>query len=299
MELRHLRSFVAAAELEHFGRAAERLHIVQPALSRQIRELEEEIGAPLFTRLKRGVRLTSAGRALREEARQVLGQLDDSLARVRAVASGREGLLRIGFVDTAVYSPALPKLFDRFRRRHPGVRLELLQRTSLAQAELLRRGEIDLAFVYNPPERLGALEARPLWREHILLAVPARHPLAKRRSVRLADLRDEAFVWIPRDLSPAYYDLVFRNCAAAGFRPNIVQEGGTDSAIMSLVAAGAGLSFCLESSRHHRPAGVALVPIRDLKAHVQLAAVWRTDRDNPALPLFVEMLARQRTKSRS
>lgn len=294
MELRHLRSFVAAAELEHFGRAAERLHIVQPALSRQIRELEDEIGAPLFSRLKRGVRLTAAGRVLRDEARQLLARLDDALARTRAIASGREGLLRVGFVDTAVYSPALPKLFDQFRRRHPGVRLELLQRTSLAQAELLRRGEIDLAFVYHHPERLGALAVRPLWRERILLAVPARHRLAKRRSVRLTELREESFVWIPRDLSPAYYDLVFRGCAAAGFRPNIVQEGGTDSAIMSLVAAGAGLSFCLESSRHHRPAGVALVPIRDLKAYVQLDAVWRTDRDNPALPLFVAMLRQRR-----
>lgn len=294
MELRHLRSFVAAAELEHFGRAAERLHIVQPALSRQIRELEDEIGAPLFTRLKRGVRLSAAGRVLRDEVRQLLARLDDALARTRAIASGREGLLRVGFVDTAVYSPALPKLFDQFRHRHPGVRLELLQRTSLAQAELLRRSEIDLAFVYHHPERLGALAMRPLWRERILLAVPARHRLAKRRSVRLAELREESFVWIPRDLSPAYYDLVFRGCAAAGFRPNIVQEGGTDSAIMSLVAAGAGLSFCLESSRHHRPAGVALVPISDLKAHVQLDAVWRTDRDNPALPLFVAMLRQRR-----
>lgn len=294
MELRHLRSFVAAAELEHFGRAAERLHIVQPALSRQIRELEEEIGAPLFTRLKRGVRLTAAGRVLRDEARHLLVRLDDSLARTRAVASGREGLLRVGFVDTAVYSPALPKLFDQFRRRHPGVRLELLQRTSLAQGELLRGGEIDLAFVYHQPERLGSLAVRPLWRERILLAVPARHRLSRRRSVRLAELREESFVWIPRDLSPAYYDLVFRGCAAAGFRPNIVQEGGTDSAIMSLVAAGAGLSFCLESSRRHRPAGVVLVPIRDLKAHVQLDAIWRTDRENPALPLFVAMLQQRR-----
>ncbi len=290
MELRHLRSFVVAAELEHFGRAAERLHIVQPALSRQIRELEDEIGAPLFTRLKRGVRLTAAGRALCTEARTILAQVENSLEHTRAVASGREGLLRVGFVDTAVYSPALPKLFDQFRRRHPGVRLELLQRTSLAQAELLRRGEIDLAFVYHHPERLSALETRPLWRERILLAVPARHRFARRRSVQLAELREESFVWIPRDLSPAYYDLVFRGCAAAGFRPNIVQEGGTDSAIMSLVAAGAGLSFCLESSRHHRPGGVALVLIRNLNAHVQLDAVWRTDRDNPALPLFVAML---------
>ena len=287
MELRHLRSFVAAAELEHFGRAADRLHIVQPALSR---ELEDEIGAPLFTRLKRGVRLTTAGRVLLDEARQVLAQIENALERTRAVASGREGLLRVGFVDTAVYSPALPKLFDMFRRRHPGVRLELLQRTSLAQAELLRRGEIDVAFVYHRPERIGALATHPMWRERILLAVPARHRLGARRSVRLAELRDEAFVWISRDLSPAYYDLVFRSCAAAGFQPKIVQEGGTDSAIMNLVAAGAGLSFALESSRHHRPAGVALVPIRDLKAHVHLDAVWRTDRENPALALFVAML---------
>ena len=290
MELRHLRSFVVTAELEHFGRAAQRLAIVQPALSRQMRELEDEIGAPLFTRLPRGVRLTAAGRALRAEARAILDRVDRAVGQARDVAAGRTGSLGIGFVDTAMHAPALPRLLDAFRCRQPGIRLELHQRTSLAQADGLRSGALDVGFVYHRPERQPALAAHRILDERIVLAAPRAHPLAGRRRVRLAELRDEPFVWIPRALSPAYHDLVFSACAAHGFRPRVVQEGGADSAILSLVAAGAGLSFYLASTRHRRPPGVALVPIADLRAVLRLEAVWRMDNANPALPAFLAAL---------
>lgn len=289
MELRHLRYFVAAAELEHFGRAAQRLGIVQPALSKQIRELEEEIGTPLFTRLKRGVRLTAAGRDFCAEAQALLARIPPAVQRARAIAQGRLGQLKIGFVDTVVYHPGWSRIIDRFRRQHPEVRLDLVQHPSLEQGELLRSGAIDAGFVYHQPSTLATLCHHRLLAEKIVLAAPARHPLARQRTVKLTALRDESFVWIPRALSPPYYDLIFSACAARGFAPRIVQEGRSDSAILSLVAAGAGLTFCLASTRYRLPQGVKLIALSDLSPRVHLDLVWRSDHTNPTLPHFLAL----------
>ncbi|HLP03420.1 MAG TPA: LysR substrate-binding domain-containing protein [Opitutaceae bacterium] len=290
MELRHLRSFLVAAELEHFGRAAQRLHIVQPALSRQIRELEAELRVALFERLPRGVCLTAAGRAFGDDARILLADADRAAEHARQVAAGLVGALAVGFVDTAVHAPALPRLLDAFRRTHPTVRLALREQTSLEQAELLRRGALDIGFVYHrpaPPPRFGH---HRLLTERIVLAVPAKHRLARRRSIRLAELREEAFVWIPESLSPAYSDLVYRACAASGFRPRVVQEGDSEGALLAMVAAGAGLTFCLRSARYRLPPEVVLVALPEMTTPVHLGAVWREDNTNPTLPSFLEQL---------
>lgn len=294
MELRHLRSFLVAAETEHFGRAAARLHVVQPALSKQMRELETEIGAALFERLPRGVRLTAAGREFAGQARVLLDQLASAVAAARDTAAGRRGRLFIGHVDTALHAPLLPKLFAGFQRTHPGVTLELLQHTSLQQADLLRKGTIDLAFAYHRPDRLGDLAERPVLTDKVVLAVPPAHRLARKRTVAWPDLRRESFVWIPRDLSPAYHDLVFSTCRRHGFQPKIVQESRSDSALLSLVQAGTGLTFCLASTRHRRPQGVVLLNLREPLPPFTLSAYWRSGNDNPALPLFTQILPQGR-----
>lgn len=287
MELRHLRYFVVAAQLEHFGRAAARLAIVQPALSRQIGELEAELGVSLFERLARGVRLTAAGRVFLAEAEALLARAGQASERVRDVAAGRAGRLRIGFVDTAVYGPALPRLLQAFRRKHPAVRLELTQQTSLEQGERLQESALDVACVYHLPRRVPGLATHRLGEEPIVVAVPAAHPLARRRRVKLVALRDEDFVWIPRTLSPAYHGRVFAACREKGFEPRVVQEGQTDQEILSLVALGVGVSFCLASVVHRKPVEVALVRIADLKIGVQLVAAWRADNGNPSLAAFL------------
>lgn len=283
MELRHLRYFVVTAQLEHFGRAAARLAIVQPALSKQIRELEAELGTPLFERLSRGVRLTAAGQAFREEAERLLRAADQAVGRARDVARGKTGRLRVGFVDTAIYHPILPRIIQAFRVAHPGVRLDLVQEPSAVQGEMLRAGTLNLAFAFHRPSDLATLAAHPILSERIRLAVPRAHPLAQRRRVRLAALREEAFVWIPRALSPRFHDAVFAACARHGFAPRIVQEGGTDLTILSLVAAGVGLSFCVGSAERRKPEDVVLVDLPDLDLTVHLDALWRSDDRNPAL----------------
>jgi DNA-binding transcriptional LysR family regulator len=290
MELRHLRYFVTTAELEHFGRAAARLSIVQPALSKQIRELEAEVGTPLFERLPRGVRLTAAGRAFLTDARAVLQQTEAAAQRARDVGRGRAGRLRVGFVDTAIYHPVLPRIFRDFRRQQPGVDLELVQQPSLAQGELLRTGALDAGFVFHHPAHLPTLAHHFVAADPIVLAVPAPHPFARRRGVRLAELKDENFVWIPRALSPRFHDGVHAACARHGFAPRIVQEGSSDVAILSLVAAGVGLSFCVGSVAHRKPKNVRLVRLPDLRMTVQLDAIWRTDHANPALPPFLALV---------
>lgn len=292
MELRHLRYFVVAAQLEHFGRAAARLAIVQPALSKQIRELETEIGTTLFVRLPRGVRLTAAGRTFLHEATALLTQVNLAAQRARDVGHGQTGRLRVGFVDTTIYHPALPRIIHDFRRRFPAVQLDLVQQPSLAQGEMLRTGSIDVGFVYHRPTGLPQLACHPLLVEKIMLAVPRTHRLAARRRVRLAELRDENFVWIPRTVSPPFYDGVIAACQRHGFVPRIVQEGHTDLTILSLVATGVGLTFCVASTVHRKPAEVTLVSVPDLKLTVRLEAVWRTDHANPALPHFLSVMRR-------
>lgn len=290
MEFRHLRSFVAAGQLEHFGRAAARLAIAQPALSRQIQELEEELGTPLFERLPRGVRLTAAGRAFLREAEALLAQARDAIERTRDAGAGRTGRLRIGFVDTAIYRPDLPALLQDFRGGFPGVQLELVQQPSAVQGERLRAGTLDVGFVYHLPADVPALATHRLHAEKIVLALPASHRLATRRRLRLAALRDEPFVWIPRPLSPPFYDGVFAACHRAGFEPRVVQESQSDLANLSLVAAGAGLTFCVASAALRKPANVALLPVSDLGLTFHLTAIWRTDNANPALAHFLAHL---------
>lgn len=290
MELRHLRYFVATAELEHFGRAAARLSIVQPALSKQIRQLEAELGTALFERLPRGVRLTAAGRGFLDDARALLQQADAAAQRARDTAAGRAGKLRVGFVDTAIYHAVLPRIFHAFRQRYAAVQLELVQQTSFLQGDALRNHALDIGFVFHRPGNLPTLARHPVARDPIVLAAPAKHPLARRRSVRLAELKDEPFVWIPRAVSPPFYDAVFSACARHGFAPRIVQEGQTDLTILSLVAAGAGLSFCVASAAQRKPRELALVRISDFELIVQLEAIWRTDGTNPALPHFLSVV---------
>jgi DNA-binding transcriptional LysR family regulator len=290
MELRHLRYFVITAQLEHFGRAAARLSIVQPALSKQIRELEAEIGTALFERLPRGVRLTAAGRTFLTAATRLLQDVDGAIDQARAVGRGQAGRLRVGFVDTAIYHAVLPRLIDRFRRAFPAVQLELLQQPSAVQGDLLREDRLDLAFLFHRPAQLASLVTHPIAREPIVLAVPRRHAFARRPAVRLAELREERFVWIPRTVSPPFYDRVLSACARHGFTPRIVQEGQTDLTLLSLVATGVGLSFSVASARHRKPKDVRLVPISDLRLTFQLEAAWRRDNPNPALPSFLSLL---------
>ena len=179
MELRHLRYFVATGEEQHYGRAAIRLRVAQPALSRQIQDLEKELGFKLFERLPRGVKLNAAGRLFLEDARRILQELNEAAARAARVASGRSGTLRVGFTENSSWRGVVPNSFRRYREKQPDAELQLQPEGSQAQLEAIRSGRLDAGFVNFMPESDLELDQLLVARQHVELAVPKRHPLTR------------------------------------------------------------------------------------------------------------------------
>jgi DNA-binding transcriptional LysR family regulator len=293
MELRHLRYFVAVGEEQHYGRASRRLRVAQPALSRQIQDLEEEIGFKLFERLPRGVKLNPAGKLFLEDARRILQEISDAAARAARVARGRSGTLRVGFTENASWRGVVPDSFRRFREKQPDAELQLHPAASLDQIEAIRAGRLDAGFVNFMPDADPELDQLAVGNPHVELAVPKRHPLAKLKKARLRDLVDAAFVWFPRWAGPAFYDQLMEACYRGGLKsPRIVQEGNNEATILSLVSTGLGVGWVLGTARWRSPATVAILPVVDLNVTLRLALAWRRDNTSPLLASFIAEVAR-------
>ena len=301
MELRHLRYFVAVAEELHFGRAATRLRIAQPPLSRQIRDLEREIGTPLFDRTARGVDLTPAGNAFLPEARLTLAQAERAQRTALRAARGETGRLRVGFVEAATHSGVLPSVLGFFRMHLPSIGLSLFEMEAVQQAEALRDGRVDLGLIHSPPLDADRwLRVEPVHTDPLNLAVPASHRLAGRARFTLADLETESFVLFPRDVAPSIYDSVIARCRGAGFSPRVVQEAAGWHTLVSLVGAGVGVAFIPRSLRQFKQAGVAYRSVVDLDVDVELFAVWKRGDRSPVRERFVTALrAVGRTRTRA
>ncbi|HSE72162.1 MAG TPA: LysR family transcriptional regulator [Nocardioidaceae bacterium] len=277
MELRHLRYFAAVAETCHFGRAAERLHMAQPALSQAIRQLEAELGTPLLTRTTRQVSLTPAGTFLYDEALRVLGAVDDSVRGVRRIADGRLGLVRIAFTGTAAFSH-LPRIARAVKRDLPGVGLEIhADLLTPAQCEGLRDGSLHLG-VLRPPATGEDLQLRTIEVEPLVLAVAADHRLATEPVVGMADLRSEGFVLYSARES-AVNDAVLRSCKEVGFAPHREHEAPGTAVLLALVAAGLGVALLPASVRAVALGGVVFRDVADAGS-VELALAWRRDDDS-------------------
>jgi DNA-binding transcriptional LysR family regulator len=287
MELRHLRYFVAVAQDEHYGRAAKRLHVAQPSLSRQIQDLEQEIGFQLFDRLPRGIRLSHAGRAFLDDARSILRQVVAATDRAGRVARGLAGTLRVGFPESASWHGIVPDSFRRFRKEQPDAELQLNPMSSLEQVQALRVGALDAGFVFNFPKSDPELDQFVVATEHLVLAAPRRHALTKKSRLRLRDLIDADFIWFPRRQSPAYYDRLVQACVRGGLSPRIVQEAIDQATILSLVVCGLGVAFVSEATRWRCPQDVVLRPVVDLSMAIDFALVWRNDNTSPLLAAFV------------
>ena len=283
MEFRHLRYFAAVAETLNFGRAAARLHISQPPLSRQIQALEQELGTRLFTRGTRGVRLTGAGRALVPEARRLLREADALVEGAQHLAEGGVGAVRIGFISTASYN-VLPRVLPEFHRRRPGIRLHLHEATSDAQGALLREIEIDVGLLVPPIVEAGVRYA-PLMREPLVAALPARRRWPQR--LALAALAQEPFILFPRQAGAGLYDLIVGYCSDAGFTPRIEQEAIQMPTIVSLVAAGMGVALVPASLRHMRRTGVVYRRLAETSPLMEVGLAWREGDEEPAVAAFV------------
>ena len=291
MELRHLRYFVGVGEEQHFGRAAERLHIAQPALSRQIQDLENEIGFPLFDRLPRGVRLSAAGKLFLEDARRILGEVQEARRRAERVASGKAGTLRVGFVEAISWHGVVPESFRRFRQKRPDAELTPVPMLSIDQVEAVRSGRLDAGFIVS----MGALDEefdqRLVAQHKVVLAAPKGHPLTKQARLQLRDLNDVPFVWLSRRINPAAYDRLMDACFRGGLKsPRVVQEGYDHATMLSLVACRLGVALVSDSARWQCPRGVVLLPIANLNVPVPFSLVWRKDNRSPLLQRFLAVL---------
>lgn len=287
MELRHLRSFVAVAEELHFSRAARRLHIEQPALSQQIRQLEHELGATLFERTTRRVELTGPGRVLLERARTVLAAAERSVADTRRAATGQLGWLTIGFVDSAAYG-VLPPILRALRATVPDLSLQLRELSTEAQLAALR-DDIDVGIVRDVPAFDG-LTITPLVTEPLVTAVPSTHPLARRDAVRLRDLADEEFISFPRDRVPRIHDRLVDLCRTiGGFRPRTGHHALQYPTILGLVAADYGIALVPAPLRTFAHAGVRFVDIADAGVVSELALARRAGDDAPPTMVVVEI----------
>ncbi|WP_107771235.1 LysR substrate-binding domain-containing protein [Nocardioides sediminis] len=277
MELRHLRYFAAVAETRHFGRAAERLHLAQPALSQAIRQLEKELGTALFTRTTRHVALTPAGEFLLGEATRVLDAVEDSVRGVRRIADGRLGLVRIAFTGSAAFTE-LPRIARAVKSDLPGVALEIhADLLTPAQTAGLLDGSLDIG-ILRPPVSGEGLALRTIEIEPLVLAAPADHRLATEPVVAMADLRTEELILFA-DSHSAVNDAVLRSCTEAGFAPRKEHEAPGTAALLALVAAGLGIALVPASARALPLAGVVFRDVTD-SATVELACAWRADTDS-------------------
>ena len=288
MELRHLRYFVAVGEEQHYGRAARRLRVAQPALSRQIQDLEEELGFKLFERLPRGVKLSAAGKLFLEDARRILQEVSEAAVRAGRVASGSSGTLRVGFTENASWRGVVPESFRRFRELQPDAELQLRPSASVEQIEAIRAGRLDAGFVNFMPKSDPELDQLLVAVQRIELAVPKGHPLTTQKKLRLRDLTDAPFVWFPRWPSPAFYDRMMHECFRGGLKsPRVVQEGLNEATILSLVSSGLGVGWVLGTARWRCPETVVVLPVIDLNMPLSLALAWRMDNTSPLLANFV------------
>lgn len=287
MDLRHLRYFVTVAETLNFGRAAKRLHISQPPLSRQIAALEAELGTRLFERTRRAVKLSTAGAALLPEARRLLREADGLKERARHFAAGRAGTLALGFLSMSAYN-VLPALLPAFHRAHPGVRLALQENTSDVQLAALALGEIDVGLVL-PPVSDPALEYVPLHHEPLVAALPAKRRWQRSAPLALGDLAGEPFIMFPPKVAPGLYDLVVAFCRRGGFAPRIEQEAIQMQTIVSLVAAGMGVALVPASLTHLRRTGVVYRQLAETSPPVEVGMTWRSGDDSPLVAAFVGM----------
>ena len=285
MELRHRRYFVAVAEERHFGRAARRLHIVQPALSKQISALERELGVRLFSRTKRSVAFTPAGVAFYSEAREVLDRVDRATEVTKLTAAGAMGRLDIGFASPVIWSFLQP-ILRRQREAFPGVRLHLHELHSSPQMRLLREGKLNAGFVVRAEGPDELLEFKPVWHEGIVVALPDDHRLARAERIDLAELADERFILVSRTTAPGFFDHCIELCLSHGFSPAVVEEGNTPAALYGMVAAGLGVSLGPESASKVPFHGVAFRQVTR-EPVVEFAVVYRRDDASQALAAFL------------
>ncbi|MBI6853987.1 LysR family transcriptional regulator [Pseudomonas lijiangensis] len=291
MELRHLRYFIAAAEHKSVREASEHLHITQPAISRQIQDLESELGVRLLERSPRGLVLTRAGESYLRDVRKVMTALDEAAQSAQRIAAGKQGRLRLGYVENMGWDGMLPSTLHRFQIDVPDVRVELTALNSPEQLRAISDEILDGGFIYQYGALPDEFTAFPLACHDVVLAIPRAWGIDSDESLPLNIrlLADRPFVMLPRSAYVSYYDRLIGACQKCGVELNVVQEATTEAAILSLVCAGIGAAIVNSANLGRPPAQVQFFRLKDLSIPMPLAFVHRKGASNPILTRFLSL----------
>ncbi|MET0321108.1 MAG: LysR family transcriptional regulator [Duganella sp.] len=291
LDIRQLQYFVTVAEEEHVGRAAERLHISQSPLSRQIAQLEEKLGLALFERSQQRIRLTRDGRTFLAETRAFLVHATRLEALARRLGRGDEGGLCIGYIDNAMHSGVLPDGLRTLRATRPQVHVALYNMHSAEQIEGLRQRSLDIALLCEPPAADDPdLDSALVLSDPMLLALPASHPLADRATLAPGDLSAQDWILVRHKETALKHDNFIAECARAGFTPNIVMEATEPMTALGLVAAGLGIAMVQHGLRHQTPPGVVLRALPWFTYRTPLWAAWHRINLRPLVGSFRQTL---------
>lgn len=292
--IQEIECFLAVAEELSFSRAARRLHMSQPPLSRHIQGLEEKLGTTLFRRSTRTVSLTEAGELYRQDAREILKRLDSAGEIARRAGQGETGRLRLAFVG-ALLDEEMVAVIRSFRRRHPRCQLHLADLAPGEQLAALQAGEIDGGFIGAPPQKTHRHLHTLIWkREPLLLTLPKNHPLTAQKSLKLAQLKDEGWVMVSREAAPAFRTQFDQLCGQAKLKPRIVQESARVAAVLTMVAAEQGISLLPQSLSRWLNEGLVFRSLTDTRATLAHSFAYRAQQANDgALKDFVALLKKR------
>ncbi|MDF2652563.1 MAG: LysR family transcriptional regulator [Paenibacillus sp.] len=288
MELRQVAYFVAVAEECHFGRAARKIGIAQPALSQQIKQLEQELGGELFNRTKRHVSITDAGKVFLNESKLLLAQANHATKAVKSAFSGSAGELVLGFVESATWD-ILPRTLAAYRRLYPNVHVSLQPLHTINQMNAIREGKVHIGILGMPVDD-PALSVYVLRKEAYLVALPAHHHLITKTKIHVQDLAEEPFVTTVREVGPSYYDSRIKVCMDAGFSPIIVQTARDMQTVLALVSSGLGIALINDSAKHIRD-DVVYKPLFGTHQHAyQMSFTWKKENHAPIIEGFLKVM---------
>jgi DNA-binding transcriptional LysR family regulator len=287
MELRHLRYFIAVAEELNFTRAARKVGIGQPPLSNQIRDLENEIGAPLFRRLSNGAELTEAGGAFLPEARAILLQAEQAKQSAIRAARGQSGRLRVGFTSSAVFNPVVPAIVNAFREKYAAVEFNLEEAPTTQLLERLDGEELDAVFIRSGSGDVPQVRCQLLAEDPMVIVLPVKHPLSGAQTLRLDALARESFVLFPREAGAGFFDDIMAACRRAGFEPQLGQSAPQITSIASLIAVGLGVSIVPADMAMINVPGVRYIAIAGEAPTARLALATRRDERSSIIRNFI------------
>jgi DNA-binding transcriptional LysR family regulator len=287
LEIKHVRSFLAVARALNFSRAARALHLSQPALSTQIKTLEEDLGADLFVRNRRSVSLTPVGQTFIVDAENLLKQIADTELRIKRISSGDVGHLRIGFVASATLG-LVPAVAVALKKQYPGVSFELKNIPTVRQVEALRNGTLDAGLVRMPLQAAG-LTIALVDREPFAIALSREHPLARKRNLQVSDLKLESFIAYGERWAPSFYQTWTGMCRDAGYTPHVIQETGEMDTAVALVAAGLGVAILPHGIARRSRSILSVTVLLHERRYSEIGIAVATDRKTPLLDRLISI----------